>query len=122
MSMTLISSVTVGAGGAGNITFASIPQTYTDLYLVASSRINYAGISAGFYANFNSDFTGGNYVRRFLSGDGSSAPASVTSNAVIHLGSTSGNNATANTFGNTNLYIPNYTASTYKSASSDGVS
>ena len=30
---TLISSVTVGSGGAANIEFTSIPSTYTDLLL-----------------------------------------------------------------------------------------
>ena len=32
------STVTVGAGGAANITFSSIPSTYTDLKLVWSAR------------------------------------------------------------------------------------
>ena len=34
----LISSVTVGAGGTTSVSFASIPQTYTDLKLVGSAR------------------------------------------------------------------------------------
>ena len=35
---TLISSVTVGSGGAANIEFTSIPATYTDLLLKLSTR------------------------------------------------------------------------------------
>jgi hypothetical protein len=34
----LISTTTVGSGGAANITFSSIPQTYTDLRLIMSVR------------------------------------------------------------------------------------
>jgi len=36
----LIASSTVGAGGAANIDFTSIPATFTDLYLVVSGRTN----------------------------------------------------------------------------------
>ena len=35
---TLISSVTVGSGGAASIEFTSIPSTYTDLVLKLSAR------------------------------------------------------------------------------------
>ena len=38
MTYTLISTVTVGAGGAASIDFNSIPGTYTDLLLVVSVR------------------------------------------------------------------------------------
>jgi hypothetical protein len=34
----LIETVTVGSGGAANIEFTSIPQTYTDLKLVISGK------------------------------------------------------------------------------------
>ena len=37
------------------------------------------------------------------------------------MGYIDGGNATASTFGNTMLYIPNYTSSNNKSSSSDGV-
>jgi hypothetical protein len=39
----IISSVTVGSGGAANIEFTSIPATYTDLYVLASIRSNRSG-------------------------------------------------------------------------------
>jgi hypothetical protein len=35
---TLISSVTVGSGGAANMGFTSIPATYTDLLVKLSAR------------------------------------------------------------------------------------
>jgi hypothetical protein len=39
----IISSVTVGAGGAAYIEFTNIPQTYTDLNLVFSGRNTSSG-------------------------------------------------------------------------------
>jgi len=39
-NMVAIQTVTVGSGGAANIEFTSIPQTYTDLVVVLSLRNN----------------------------------------------------------------------------------
>ena len=69
MSMYPIASYTVGAGGATNISFASIPQTFTHLQI----RMFAANASAAdFSVYFNSD-TATNYVQHNLYGDGSSA-------------------------------------------------
>lgn len=71
-----ISTVTVGSGGTGTITFSSIPSTYKHLQiraLVRESRATY-GISE-FNMTFNSD-TGSNYSHHGLWGDGSGASAS----------------------------------------------
>jgi len=40
-----IATVTVGAGGASNITFSSIPQTYTDIKVVVSARTDRSGFT-----------------------------------------------------------------------------
>ena len=56
-----IASVEVGSGGAANIDFTSIPQTYTDLKLVYAIRTSYAGIVEQLNFSFNastSDFSG----------------------------------------------------------------
>ena len=50
---TLISSVTVGSGGASSIDFTSIPATYTDLCLVWSGRS--AGSDVDTKITFNSE-------------------------------------------------------------------
>jgi hypothetical protein len=42
LTYTAIKTVTVGSGGAANIDFTSIPQTYTDLVLKVSARMNRA--------------------------------------------------------------------------------
>jgi hypothetical protein len=107
---------------AASVTFANIPQTgYTDLKIVISSRTNRANAvdSLGFY--FNGDATVARYSGRVLYGTGSSAASNAPSPVNDETMFTAGNSATASTFGNSELYIPNYTSSNQKSASVDSV-
>ena len=115
----LISSVTVGSGGAASIDFTSIPSTYTDLCLKFSGR---ASSNSGFpWAVVRATFNGSssNWTYRAIYGDGSGASSAVSSVSELGFGTSSLN--TANTFGNTEIYIPNYAGSAYKSASVDSV-
>ena len=121
---TLISSVTVGAGGASSIDFTSIPATYTDLLLDLSIRSNRATeVYDTGRIRFNSD-SGSNYTAsRRLYGNGSSAVSdapAITNSGLFEMPTAAG--ATASTFGNIQIYIPNYAGSNYKSYSNDGVS
>lgn len=112
-----IASVTVGAGGASDITFSSIPQTYTDLCIKLSARTTEASINAFFEAKPNNSTTG--VTGRRIQGNGASASSSSFSNwyAVVNGAST-----TSNTFSNTEIYLPNYSLTTVnKSASVDTV-
>ena len=113
----LISSVTVGSGGAANIEFTSIPQTYTDLLISSSIRTDRAGaVGSYFFLSFNGSTS--NFSSRFVTGDGTSA----TSSSQARLGGVETNaNATASAFANNQIYIPNYTSSNYKSYSADSV-
>jgi hypothetical protein len=114
---TLISSVTVGSGGAASMGFTSIPATYTDLLIKTSARGTSAHIANDIILSFNgssADFTG-----KLLYGSGSSA---VSGNAGNAIGLYVGANATASTFSNGEYYIPNYTSSNFKSTSADDVS
>lgn len=115
----LISSVTVGAGGAASIDFTSIPQTYTDLCVKVSGRTdNNAGQPwAGLRMAINGSTA--NFTFKALYGNGSSASSGSGTNAEPGLASSSA--ATASTFGNSEFYIPNYTGSANKSFSADGV-
>lgn len=116
----LISSVTVGAGGAANIEFTSIPQTYTDLVLKLSLRQTGTATGYQFALRFNGSSSG--YSRKLLYGDASSVASSGgSSETYVRIGFTESNSYTANTFTNTELYIPNYTSSNQKSFSSDSV-
>lgn len=115
-----ISTTTVGSGGASDVTFSSIPGTYTDLMVLGSVR-NSINTDNGVYIQFNGD-TGNNYSRRLLYGDGSNAASTTTNNDSRLLALTgvySGN--TANTFSNGRCYIFNYTSSSAKSIASDSV-
>ena len=110
---TLISSVTVGSGGAGTIVFSSIPSTYTDLVLKV------AVMNSAAWIKFNTDTNTANYSARVLRGSGSAA-SSVT-NAVWGYYLFSGYDSTSPIFTSHDIYIPNYAGSNQKSVSIDSV-
>ena len=114
----LLEKITVGAAGASSVTFSGIPQTgYTDLVVKASARSNRVAAVADVNVKFNGSSS--NYSSRYILGNGSTA-ASYTDTA-IYLGQAPAANSTSNVFGNSELYIPNYTSSNYKSSSIDAV-
>ena len=115
MSMTVIEHIEVGSGGQASITFSSIPDAYTDLYIVCSIRSTASNFSV--YIRPNGSVS--NLSARYLQGTGSVA-SSFTGTSIQALATSSSN--TANTFGNSSFYIPNYRASVAKSISSDAVS
>jgi hypothetical protein len=116
-TFTLIAAVTVGSGGAANIDFSSIPATYTDLVLLGSTRSSNSNNYGDIFFTFNGATT--NRSARYIEGSGTAA-ASATQ-TTMGAGSGQGNSATVSTFGNFQLYIPNYAGSTNKSSSADGV-
>jgi hypothetical protein len=118
-----LQTVTVGAGGASSIEFTNIPQTYTDLVIKVSGRTNRSSILENFNIQFNNNTTS-NYVRRILFGDGSSGYSNSQTDTTAGLDSSGINtaaNATASTFGNAEVYIPNYAGSNKKSVSGEAV-
>jgi len=112
-----IATVTVGAGGASTIDFTSIPATFTDLLLLVSARGTITNATDDFTIRFNGTTT--NYTSRGLEGYGSGSPASYSITDII--ANSVGASATASTFGNASIYIPNYAGSNNKSVSSDSV-
>jgi hypothetical protein len=120
--MQLISSITVGAGGSTSMTFSAIPQTYTDLQLVVSSRSQGGGFNPTLNLEINAD-TSVSYVSRDLVGNGS-AVGSNTRNSLAYffIGAHSGASSTANSFGSTTVLLPNYTGSANKTISCESVS
>jgi hypothetical protein len=117
----LIASSTVGSGGAASIDFSSIPSTFTDLVVKCSIRDTTGGVGAYLYLRFNND-SGTNYSTRTIEGNGASAAsyANTAQNKML-LWNTNGGGATASTFGNAELYVPNYLSSNQKSVSFDTV-
>ena len=114
----LISSVTVGGGGAATMTFSSIPQTYTDLLVRVSAR-NTNTSGSGLNMRFNS--ISSTYSGKYLEGDGASASSGSTTTSYFAAGNVNTSNNTASTFASTDVYIPNYTGSTNKSGSVESV-
>lgn len=118
---SLIASSTVGSGGTATITFSSIPATYTDLCIKLSSRSSSANDRRILFVRFNGQTSGYNdkTVRTF---NGSVASQSDNGgNNSIAVYDMPAANATASTFSNIEIYIPNYAASSTKSISADGV-
>ena len=113
-----IQTVTVGSGGAANIEFTSIPQTYTDLKIVYSLRSNDTNANGGnfFYFQFNNTgFTG--LSARILGGNGSTT--NTGSGSLYAFMNPS--DFTASTFSNGEFYMPNYTSANNKSYSIESV-
>jgi len=113
----LINSVTVGSGGAANIDFTSIPQTYTDLIVKYSARYTGAGANT-VSLTFNNNSSG--YTYRTAEGSGSSSASSTTTSGTSGYGGyVNGTSGTALTFTTNEIYIPNYAGSNNKSFLSD---
>jgi len=85
-----IATTTLGSNQT-SVTFSTIPGTYTDLVMVANTRL-VSGVSTNYVVTFNGD-TGSNYSLTYLYGNGSVAGSGRASNQT--------NMDTA--------YLPNYT-------------
>jgi hypothetical protein len=95
----------------------NIPQTYTDLVIRASLRSDRASNQDNVGLNING--SSANRTWRRLRGSGSAASSS--NGTTNEIGFIDGNTATASTFGNLEILIPNYAGSTNKSISADSV-
>jgi len=100
-----------------DITFSSIPATYTDLKLTASVRALRTGFPADdLVIQFNGSTSGYSGKRLYAIGSG------ITSDTQSDIrGFASDADETANVFGSNDFYIPNYLSSNYKSVSVDMV-
>jgi hypothetical protein len=118
--MELITSVTVGSGGAASVTLpgtGTIPATYTDLKMVYSARATVAGTQEFIKISFNGNTS--NYALRTLQGDGGATSSNSYSQQWI--GYAVGSTATDSTFSNGEMYIPNYRSANFKSFANDNV-
>jgi hypothetical protein len=117
-TMTLISSQTL-VSSASSVTFSSITQTYTDLKIAFSARADTANTQVNLNLAFNgstSSFSG-----QLMYGDGASTGSGSRSDN-LNIALVPASTATSNTFGNSEIYIPNYTSGTNKSYSVESVS
>lgn len=95
------STVTVGNAGSASITFTSIPATYTDLVILASTRSNRSEVNDGFFVYLNGNTA--NITAKRLYGNSSSGSQDGGS-SILNDADT----ATASIFSNSRIYIPNY--------------
>jgi len=112
---TAIATTTVGSGGVSDVTFSSIPQTYTDLRLLCSIRNTFNGTYAVPTFNFNGGGQGAVYDNNRLLGSGSNVYTGADNNTgygELAIGNAAQN--TASMFTSVDLYIPTYTNSTNK--------
>lgn len=110
----LIQTVTVGSAGAATIDFINIPQGFTDLLIVASTRAGAGAVARNMNIRFNGSASG--YSERMIDSNGSSASSANTSGSLVNWSLEADSGATASTFSNVSLYVPNYSLATwYKS-------
>jgi hypothetical protein len=111
--MKLIQAITLSSS-ATSITFNSIPQTFTDLVIFSSARHSTA--TSSYVIEFNGSTTG--YARRQMFSTGA---GSISSSNFTRDGVSADSGMAANMFGNSEVYIPEYTASVNKSYQFQGV-
>lgn len=120
MAIELIAHTEAGSGGASNIEFTSIPGTYDDLWILLSTRVAGGVYIVNNRIRFNGD-TGSNYSRTALYVYSNVSSSSRSSNGTgVLYGVEPGATATANVFGNSSIYIPQYAnTNSYKQFISD---
>ena len=103
---------------AASVTFSNIPQSgYTDLKVVHSIRHSRSDVTSTTQIKFNGSSS--NLSCRYIQGYGSGVVSGSSGSYIFN--DSPANSSTANTFGNGEIYIPNYTGSTNKSVSWDAV-
>lgn len=114
----LIEEIALNAN-ALSVTFDNIPQTgYTDLKVVVSARKVESGGGTNLQMRFNGSTTG--YSQRTMIGNGTSIINAIDTSEIgfMYVNDAS---QTANTFNNTEIYIPNAFGSNNKTVSIDNI-
>ena len=116
-AITPIYTQTVGAVGVGGIYFYNIPQTFTDLKVVISSR----SVTTGGFDSLGIYFNGSQANISNTNVNGTGVNAQTGRSTYRAVGTNDSNFATANIFASTEIYIPNYTGSTFKQMTVESV-
>lgn len=107
-----ISKVNVGSGGAANIEFTNIPQTYTDLMLVASLKSN-DGSRTRTWTNIQFNNTTANRKWQNLYNQTSTSAGSIDT-TMRWTGTGANGGSTSSLFSCSTLYIGSYTRANAK--------
>ena len=124
-TMTLIATSTVGAGGTSSISFSDIPQTYTDLKILASTRDTRNSPGPG-YLQLTLNGSSSNFTYRFVgyynSGPGDPGGTQAGSGAGNYVSFAAGiDNQSSGSYGNNEIHIARYASNLYKLISTEGV-
>lgn len=121
--MQAIYTQTVGSGGAGEINFLNIPQTYTDLKIVVSARSPYSTNPRIYMGMQFNGVTTSIYNNKVISGGGNSVSTgnNYTGNTEFYIGEVNSSTSLANSYSTTTVDIPNYTAGYIKNMTSSTV-
>jgi hypothetical protein len=112
-TFNLISSVTVGAGGASTIGFTSIPATYTDLFVYLSGRIDSTFGNNWYDTYLQLNSTAGASIDLYGIGASVGSGNEPTSIRILGVPSSA---AGSNIFCNVSIYITNYASTTIPKA------
>lgn len=105
---------TVGSGGSSSVTFSSIPQTYTDLYILCSARTNRTAYNTDrITANINAVNTNMTYQEVQGGAAFGTNAANDTTFGVGHA-TTDANSNPSDIFSSSSCYISGYTTANYK--------
>jgi len=109
---TPIATQTLGSS-AGSVTFSSIPGTYTDLVLIATSRDTNASTATTMFVRVNNVSSGTLYSNTLLLGDGTVAASQRASNQnEIGVYVSTGSSAASGIFASNILHFQNYANTT----------
>lgn len=104
---TLISTLEATSGVVSGFDFTSIPQTYTDLVILMCARA--VNDNTNIKVTFNGSSTAVYYVTYLQNSSQSVGSGDQnTQTNILFSGTNAGVSATASTFGNTRIYIPQY--------------
>lgn len=107
-AMVALGMVQVGSAGATDITFSSIPSTYTHLQIRGIGRTTEATTSTHFRVQFNGD-TGSNYAIHYTYADGTASYSGGGANeASLYTFRTTGASAASSIFGGGVMDILDY--------------
>lgn len=115
---TLIAGTTLTTT-TSNITFSSIPGTYTDLLLKFSTRANSSSSNDSFDTIIKFNNSSANLVFKSMRGDGYGVNFNSLTDRMLRT--TDPSDYTASAFSNVEIYIPNYASSNTKTFNVDGV-
>jgi hypothetical protein len=117
-TMTKLASTTVDASAPTTVTFSNIPQGYTDLRLVCSSRTNKTG-QYDDYVQLSFNGTTSLQTAKLIYAVNGTSVGSQTISSIYSP--TSADGASSSIFGSTDFVISNYSSSKYKTITTEGI-